>query len=361
MTDPSPVLLVTADAALTEDVRRLASAVGVAVDVHPDGEAVGPAWSAARAILLGADAAAVGAPSRRPGVVLVARDGSDAVWRLAVEAGAEAVARLPDDQAWLVERLACAVDGPATSGRVVGVVGGRGGAGASTLAAGLAAAASWAGLSTLLVDGDPGGGGLDLLLGLEAEPGLRWVDLRDVRGVLRAAVLHDGLPVADGVRLLSHGRGDLGPVPVAALEAVLDAGRRGHDVVVTDLQRTDDPATTGALRRLDACVLVVPAEVRASAAAAVLAPHLRRHVADVRLVVRGPAPTGLAAEVVADTVGLPLAAVWPDDPRLAVDGDHGRAPGRRPGSSLARLARRLLAELAEADAAAPRAWRQAVA
>lgn len=361
MTEPPAVLLLTADAALAEDVRRLAAAVGVAVDVRQDAERAGPAWTSARTILLGADAAAVGAPSRRPGVVLVARDGNDAVWRLAVEAGAEAVARLPGDQTWLVERLACAVDGPSTSGRVVGVVGGRGGAGASTLAAGLAAAASWAGLSSLLVDGDPGGGGLDLLLGLEADPGLRWADLRGVRGVLRAAVLHDGLPVDDGVRLLSHGRGDLVPVPVAALEAVLDAGRRGHDVVVADLPRTDDPATTGALRLLDACVVVVPAEVRASAAASVLATHLRRHVADVRLVVRGPAPTGLAAETVADTVGLPLAAVWPDDPRLAVDGDHGRAPGRRPGSGLARLSRRLLADLAGPDAGLSHALRQVVA
>ncbi|MFZ5869033.1 MAG: septum formation initiator, partial [Actinomycetota bacterium] len=55
------------------------------------------------------------------------------------------------------------------------------------------------------------------------------------------------------------------------------------------------------------------------------------------------APTGLAAEVVADAVGLPLAAVWPAEPGLAAAGDHGEPPGQRPGAPLARVCGSLLA------------------
>lgn len=339
-----PVLLVTSDDALAEAMGRLASAVGVSVRAVADVASAGRLWLEAATVLLGPDAAALGAPLRRAGVVLVAPAAAgERVWRLAVEAGAEAVARLPDDESWLLERLACAVDGPAAAGRVVGVVGGRGGAGASTLAAGLAGAGERAGLEVLLVDGDPAGGGLDLLLGVESAPGLRWPDLLEVRGVLRGALLREALPDAGGVRLLSWARGTGQAPPVAAVEAVLDAGRRSHGLVVVDLPRSDDPATAAALWRLDALVVVVPAEVRAAAAAAALVTRVRPHVGDLRLVVRGPAPTGLAAEVVADAVGLPLAAVWPAEPGLAAAGDHGEPPGRRPGTPLARVCGSLLA------------------
>lgn len=51
---------------------------------------------------------------------------------------ADRVVVLPDDQGWLVSRLADFVDGGGTSAVTVAPVGGCGGAGASTLAAGMA-------------------------------------------------------------------------------------------------------------------------------------------------------------------------------------------------------------------------------
>lgn len=347
---PAPttaVLLVSAQEEVVETVARLAAAVGVPVECASDAGAAGRAWSLAPLVLIGEDAAALGAPLRRSSVVLLAGERSgDRCWRRAVEIGAEAVVRLPADERWLLDRLACVADGGDRSALVVGVVGGRGGAGASTLAAGLASVAATRGREVLLVDGDPVGGGIDLLLGAEQEPGLRWHDLEDVRGALRGSVLRAGLPQAGGVRFLSWTRRRRCQVSASAVESVLDAARRSHDLVVVDLPRGNDPATAAALWRLDVLLVVVPAEVRAASAAARVVQLLGTHVADVRLVVRGPAPTGLGADVVADAVGLPLTARWAGEPDLPGQGDRGEPPGRRRRSPLTRLCHGLLDELA---------------
>jgi len=348
------VLLVTADASVREDVERLAAAVGLTVEAVPEPGAAGRRWVETPLVLLGRDTAGLGVPVRRTGVVLVGSVPDEAVWRLAVQCGAEAVAVLPADEAWLLERLACEADGAGTPGRVLGVLGGRGGAGASTLAAGAAVAAARSGADVLLVDADPAGGGLDLLLGMESRPGLGWPDLRRVSGVLRGSLLRDGLPQDDRLRLLGWGSEPAEALPVAALEAVLDAGRRSHDLVVVDLPRSADPATVAALWRLDLLLLVVPAEVRAAATAATTVARVGPDVGASQLVVRGPAPTGLTVEAVAEAVGLPVAAVWPDEPGLAVDADRGVPPGTRPGSALGSVVRPVVAGLL-ADQTWPRA------
>lgn len=347
------VLLVTSRPTVRDHVARLAAAVGVPVEVRDDVEAAGRRWLDAGLVLLGDDAAALGAPVRRSGVVVVAGEATgDRVWRLAVEAGAEQVALLPRDEGWLLERLAGVADTPDGAGLVVGVVGGSGGAGASVLAAALASTAGQDGREVLLVDGDPLGGGLDLVLGAEEVPGLRWEDLVDVRGVVRGSLLREALPSADGVRVLSWGRSGAPALPAAAVEAVLDAGRRSHDLVVVDLPRRDDPPTLAALWRLDVLLLVVPAEVRAAAAAARWVDGVVRRVGDVRLVVRGRERDGLAAHVVAEAVGLPLADRCGHDRGLAAALDRGEPPGWRRRSPLTRLCRRLLTTLTVPERAA---------
>jgi secretion/DNA translocation related CpaE-like protein len=348
------VLLLTARDGLGEQVRRLAAAAGVPLHVCRDPEAAGRRWVDAPLVLLGDDAATLGAPVRRPGVVLVAaEDAGERVWRLAVDAGAEDVALLPRNEVWLVERLACAVDGErGRAGLVVGVLGGCGGAGGSVLAAALAGVAADRGVEVLLVDGDPLGGGVDLLLGAEDAPGLRWPDLASARGVVRGAVLRDGLPQGAGVRFLGWDRQQPVDVPAAAMEAVLDAGRHGHDLVVVDLPRRDDPATLAALWRLDVLFLVVPARVQAAAAASRALARVTRHAGDIRLVVRGPSPAGLSATAVADAVGLPLTARCAAEPGLAAALDRGEPPGSRRRGPLARTCRHLLADLLPARAAA---------
>src|SRR5690606_16343574 len=94
----------------------------------------------------------------------------------AVALGAEQAVELPTAEAWLVDRLSRAAERgvAARPGRVLAVVGGRGGAGASVLATATAVVSARSGDRTLLVDCDPLGGGLDLVLGAEEVTGLRW-------------------------------------------------------------------------------------------------------------------------------------------------------------------------------------------
>ena len=213
LTVPDRPLIVTGDPLLLDDLLRLAAAAGVETTVAPDVVAARGPWRDAALVLVGGDLVAdlvrIGLPRRR-GVLVVPADRHQAdVWPLASAAGAESVAPLPGAEGLLVDRLAGAGAQPAAT--VVVVMGGRGGAGASTLACALAraavrSAARWA--PVLLVDADPLGGGLDLLLGAEGAPGLRWPDLADARGRASPHELHAALPIVDGVSLLSWHRGD---------------------------------------------------------------------------------------------------------------------------------------------------------
>jgi secretion/DNA translocation related CpaE-like protein len=344
---PARTLVVTSDERLLDDVLRLAAAAGVDVEVQPDPGGARPSWSRAALVLVGSDqtgAVTTAGLARRRGVVLVAHDLDDAtVWRRAVALGAEHVAFLPDGEEWLVERVAAAQH-TGGDGVVVGVVGGRGGAGASTLAGALGMAAMRAGTRPLLVDADPLGGGLDLLLGAEDAAGPRWPDLARTRGRLAPDSLGAALPDVGQVLVLSWDRGDVLAVEPEAMRAVLDAGARESPLVVVDLPRRADPAAEVALGRCDQVLLVVPAEVRAVAAAARVAAVVAPLTREVRVVVRGPAPSAIEPEVVAESLDLPLAGSCRGERGLAAALDRGEPPGSRPGP-LARLADSLVREL----------------
>jgi secretion/DNA translocation related CpaE-like protein len=376
--DPPAVVLICGDDALAQRLGTLAAVAGATLDrptVPWVGRRVPASLARAPLVLVGADVLDAGSRGHPPGlrevarrdavVVVAATPAEPDLWRLAVEVGADHVALLPDAEPWLLDRLVDAAAGPA-GGRVVGVVGGRGGAGASTLAVTLALASVRRRLRTVLVDGDPLGGGLDLLLGAEELPGLRWPDLADVRGRLQPGLLVSGCVSVDGVHLVSWGAGPVcaraarsatatspagradapGPSATAdAVRAVLGAAVREADLVVVDLPRALGPAETAALDACDLVLLVVPAEIRAAASAARLGDAVAARVADLRLVVRGPAPSGLPAEAVADLLGLPLAAALPAEPGIAAVLDRGEAAAVRPRGALARFAARVVAEV----------------
>jgi secretion/DNA translocation related CpaE-like protein len=341
-------LLVTADPDLLDDLLRLTAAAGVEPEVAADPVSARRGWAAAPLVLVGDDLTAevaASGPARRPAVVVVGTDLDDAgVWRRALAVGAEHVVLLPDGQRWLVDRLAEAAEG-AARGAVACVLGGRGGAGATTLAVALALAGQRRGLGVVLVDADPLGGGIDLVLGAEDAAGLRWPDLAGTSGRVSPGALRSALPSPEGLTVLSWDRGDLPAVPVAAMTAVLDSAPRGADLVVVDLPRHLDAAAETALARSDVGYLVVPAEVRATAAAARVAAAAALSAADLRVVVRGPAPTGLPAQAVAAALGLPLAGEARAEPGLAAALDRGDPPGVRRRGPLARLAAGLLDDL----------------
>jgi secretion/DNA translocation related CpaE-like protein len=327
---PAPVLLATADAVLLDDLHRLTAAADVEAHVAGDAVRARSAWRDAAVVVAGPDVAldlAAAPPPRRPGVILATADpDAESVYRLAVDIGAQDVAVLPDAESWLVERMATATEPRAPAAITVGVIGGRGGAGASVLSATLARSAASRGLRSLLVDGDPLGGGIDLVLGAEGAPGARWSDYAERRGRLSGAALHDALPTRGGLAILSWHRGAIEPVTPETMRSVLDAASRSYDLVVADLPRQATEASAEALAGADITLIVLPAEIRAAVAADRVADATRHYTRDLRLVIRGPSPGGLKPDVIAESLRLPLAGVMPPDRRLAAALERGEPP-----------------------------------
>lgn len=343
------VVLATANLLLIDDLARLAAAANVEPVLAHDGADVRRWWNQAELLVLGDD---LGAPLgraavRRDSVILVGRSGErDVLNETAVALGAEHVATLPDDEAWLVEQVAVAGEGRA-SGVVVPVVGCRGGAGASTLVAALARQSVDAGLRCAVVDADPLGGDLDALLDMADEPGLRWGDLDSGVGRLPAGPLAAALPQRAGVALLSSQSGFAGG---DALVAVVDALARAFDLVLLDVPRWLPGQCRAVIDVADAVLLVTTADLRGVAAAQRLCGDLDSPVRTTRLIVR-TARWALDPDEAATVVGLPGATVFRHDRRVPADAALGGLVMR---PALRRTARRLLADLADTAPAAGR-------
>ncbi|MEU4052844.1 septum site-determining protein Ssd [Streptomyces olivaceus] len=365
-------LIVTEDTELLDDLLRLCAAAGATPEVRhsvpgaagyragPAGAAAGQSaaypqrggWDAAPLVLVGDDAARrVRGALRRRGVVLVGRDQDDpGVWQRAVEIGADHVLMLPDGEQWLVDRIADVTEGVGRPALTVGVIGGRGGAGASTLACALAVTSAREGKRSLLVDADPLGGGLDVLLGGETADGLRWPAFAASRGRVGGGALEASLPELHSLRVLSWDRGDCVAVPPPAVRAVLAAARRRGGTVVVDLPRRIDDGVAEVLSQLDIGLLVVPAELRAVAAAGRVATAVGMVLRDLRVAVRGPYASGLDDREVARLLGLPLAGEVPVESGLLHATESGRPPGTSARGPLARFCREFWERaLAETD------------
>lgn len=315
MTEERRPLVVTADAELLDDVLGIAAAVGVAMDVAVEPGSCGLHWRTAPLVLLGGDlAATLGTPAARsrPGVLVVGRE-ADGGHPGATPGGAESVLRLPADEAALAERLADVLEPPG-DGRIVGVLAGRGGAGASVLAAATALVAAEDGASAWLVDLDPLGGGVDAVLGAELATGARWDELDGLSGRVSGRALRAALPTVCGVAVLSCGHRSEAPDPTG-IRAVLAATRRHGDTVVVDLARRPGAGLDEALALTDEVLLVVPAEVRAVLAARQLLDRLPQRATPVRLVVRRTTE-GLPPHQVARGVSLELAGDYGDEPSV---------------------------------------------
>lgn len=356
-------LVITSDPAVLEELLRLASAVGSEVEVAPDAGSARRAWAGAPLVVVGPDQLSGAIRERlprRPSVVLLGADLDDAsVWQRAVEMGAEHVVFLPDGEAWMSAAFADAAEGAPTAAPLVAVIGGRGGAGATTLAAALALTAVRRGCRSLLIDGDPLGGGIDMVLGGEGDQGLRWPDLSATRGRLPGPALAAALPCMSGLAVLSWDRGEVHSVSPEAMESVLAAGRRTHDLVVLDLPRRLDAAGQLALAAATTAFLVVPAEVRAAAAASRVASSAGLTCRDLQVVVRGPSPQGLTGSEIARALGLPLAGEMKAERHIELALDRGEPPGRKPSGPLAQLCERVLDGLVGLPAAADRLDRAA--
>ena len=229
---------------------------------------------------------------------------------------------LPDAAAWLAEYLSRS-RAPEAGGLVLGLIGGCGGAGATTAAIWIAQAAAGTGARVLLIDGDPWGGGLELALAAEDAHGLRWPDLAGVSGSIDPAQLDDALPVAGGFSFLSWPgtRDRAAGVDATTVAAVLDAARRGCELVVLDIGRERE-ALRAFAGECDRIIVVAPARLRAAVATAWLLQELPP--VDTALVVRASPGAALDAPLIAGSVGLALQGIMPDIKALAGATELGR-------------------------------------
>ncbi|MEO6472716.1 MAG: septum site-determining protein Ssd, partial [Aeromicrobium sp.] len=326
--DMAMPLVVTADEALLDEALRLCAAVGATPVVARDVTSARKSWKVAPAVLVCADLAAALArtePSRRQGVVVIGHDTAD-LWPVALALGAERVCSVPGDQDIVIEILADALEGYGEA-CVVSVMGGCGGAGATTLAASLVLAGAGRGLASILLDADPLGGGIDLVLGHENVHGMRWRDLDRTQGRISGESLRQVLPAKAGVSTLSWDRGEEVEVHPSSVRAVIAAASRTYDLVAVDVPRRFEPVTEEILTRSVLTVLLVPEDIHALSAAGRVLERLRRHTGNVVLLTRAR-PGGMGSAIVGETLGLPVLGRLRHERRLGSALDDGDGPGR---------------------------------
>lgn len=326
MTDVSAPLIATRDEQLVDDALRWCAAVGATPVRAGDLASARRDWRTASVVIVGVDLVDELARSslpRREHVVVVAHDPA-AWWQPALAIGAVAVCG-PDEEERVIDLLSTALDGPGEA-CVVSVVGGVGGAGSSTFTAALGLVAGRRRLRALVVDADPWGGGLDLVLGAERTDGVTWSDFDSSRGRLDAASLSDVLPARAGVSHLTWPPDASRRLP-ASWPQVVSASVRGFDLVAVDLPRHLGDVGTEIVGRSVLTVVVVPEEVAAVAAARQVLATVQQSAPAVGLVsVRRSSGIGVAA--VEEVMGLPAITRIRPDRRLRAAVDRGLGPGR---------------------------------
>lgn len=286
------VLLITQNSDLISHVERVTQSIdlplhctGLPPSVHQLSAQVD--WGSYPYILVGEDLARECSelqPPRRGGIAIVHCDREQSpesnsweqdswereLWKHAVSLGASNVVGLPSAEFWLRDALADVIRPDESRAHIVTVMPGSGGAGASTLAVNLGLRAVNQGLSTLVIDGNPLGGGIDLTLGAEEKAGTRWCDIDPGGGRIAAGTLANALPVFNGLSFLSHGRAKVHTPDPEVFAAVVDAGRRAFELVVVDLSHGLTPSSELLITQSDLAVIVVRNHVRSVAASATL-------------------------------------------------------------------------------------------
>lgn len=221
---------------------------------------------------------------------------------------------------------------PQGDGFALGVLGASGGVGASALATACAVRAAAARRDVALVDAHPWSGGIDVLAGMDLVSGLRWAQLRDIRGDVDPQRLVGELPTTDaGLHCLSWGGEP--PAEPPGPGPVLSAVRNAVEITVVDLPRPGAPVAGHQQwwSGCDAVVLVLEASVSGIGAAVATAKHLAELTGQgvAGLVVRSP--TALTDQAVAGILGAPVLVRLGEDRSVAVCLERGAALGSESG------------------------------
>ena len=264
-------------------------------------------------------------------------------------------------------------------GNVIAFVPASGGVGSSTLAVAVAVRAAAAGRSVVAVDLDRVSGCLDVVFGLEQEPGWRWPELADVAGLVDGLGLADELPVSCGVAVLSGSGGAGWAWPAAdegdgaggwaeSLPDVVAGLADAHDLTVLDLSR-DPSVLAGVALLVDAVVVVSGTQVPQLCATSAVVTGVRGLLRRLRdagrswdaepllpiepwVVLRGDRIEPDLEDLVVDGLDVPLVATIGDDRRLASEVTEGLPPGARGRGEVVRAADDLLLRLTDQAVAA---------
>ena len=331
-------LIVTRDQALVDALMPLAAAAGVEPVVTAELTRALAAWPAASLVLVGPDLAEVlvrcRLPRREEVYLVTCRPPGAELFQVALELQTSGLLETGRAESWLVERMGAESDGP--PGVLVGVVGGSGGAGATTLACALGQVAARRG-PALLVDTDPCGPGLDRVLGMEQQAGVRWTELERTTGRLGGAALREAVPREGGLGVLTWYPGPQGTLQAFALREVLAAGVRGHALVVVDLPRTGDELVQEVAARCQRLLVVTQPTVTGVASAARVVGRLGTD--RTGLVLHG---SGADATAVASAVGAPVWCEMASHRGVAESVDLGLGPLRSRRGALHRACVTLL-------------------
>ncbi len=346
---PELLLLITADSRLINHVKSVVEPLGIALQVVGSPLIARDVWDGAAFVLVGSDLAGECVenlvPRRAHLVVVRAKNETEEgilvesiserdIWRHAVALGAENVLELPTSNFWLTDALSeLATPGPLkgnTSSNVVAVIGGSGGAGASTFAANLASTAVAQGMSSVVIDLDQFGGGMDLILGAEEIPGTRWSDIDPGAGRIAADTLAAALPRVNGVSFLSQSRTASGELAIEVIAAVIDAARRAFDLVVLDLPRENSECNELLIRQSLVTCVITRNHVRAIAASIALSQWVKKLGKQVRFVLISDSK-GLGLPDVRGALGDQDLTEIAFMPAMTTRADEGDPPGINSG------------------------------
>lgn len=297
MGDESTCLLATRDPSLIDAVAATALALGTPVTVVGDRAELRETWPGAAVRLVGVDMVSRAAEMADSGgkTWVVGRPDAELL-AASAELGAPALA-LPQSSSQLAEVLTRGRE-PEPSAVVVAFYGGSGGVGTSSLTVAAALLAARRGNRVAAIELADCGGGLDLLMGLEASHGVRWNELGDATGELGR--LDEQLVAGDGVSLLAMGRDAVARPTPSALSAVLRSLGRCEDLIFVDAGDGHRLDWLGAVQP----VMVVAAHVRGVAAARMAAEQ--HGTGRAQLLVRTGPGASLPPGAVAEALGLPL-------------------------------------------------------
>ncbi|RSX54600.1 ATPase [Bifidobacterium samirii] len=201
-----------------------------------------------------------------------------------------------------------------------------GGIGLSLTAALLARTLTGRDLTCTLVDADLTGGGLDILLGIEKNPGIRFDTLDAPLGQVDGDALNRGLPVWDDVRVLSHNPWNGPTPPWWGIQAAVRALSETNGIVIVDAGRGTGLAD---IPELEAAPRLLAAElsVLGLARAKPQLQRIRERHPESDVILVGIEPRGVGRQAsgpvgvdeAEDYIGQPFDACMHADPKLCSD------------------------------------------